>query len=155
MGANRSYFHLETPKLQEVLFSKPKPILTGKLCATWWIFKHRLFSFERYMCFFNSVEWTYLEQAVPISILKHPSYRKYSFQNLCWFSPGNNMLDATDSNIDGFPGGIHEFFQLLWIGLLGANRAYPPPWKLWFSGSITFKTYSILIGKYSSWYCCL
>jgi hypothetical protein len=33
-GANTPYLHLETSKLQEVFFTKPKPILTGKLCTT-------------------------------------------------------------------------------------------------------------------------
>jgi hypothetical protein len=53
---------------------------------------------ERYMYFLNSAELAYLEQTDPISTLKRLSCRKYSFQKLTQFSPGNNMLDVPASN---------------------------------------------------------
>jgi hypothetical protein len=43
-----------------------------------------------------------LEQTEPISTLKNLSCRKYSFQKLCQFSQGNNVLDAPASNTSGF-----------------------------------------------------
>jgi hypothetical protein len=54
------------------------------------------------MCFVNLADKKYLKQREPIYILKHLSCRKYSLQKLTQFSPGNNVLDAADSNIDGF-----------------------------------------------------
>jgi hypothetical protein len=32
-GENRSFFHLETPRLQETILSKINSMLTGKQCA--------------------------------------------------------------------------------------------------------------------------
>jgi hypothetical protein len=54
------------------------------------------------MGFFNSAEYTYLEQTEPISTLKHLSCSLDSFQKLPQFSQGNNVLDAPASNTDGF-----------------------------------------------------
>jgi hypothetical protein len=54
------------------------------------------------MCFFNSAEYSYLEQIESISMLKYPRCRKYSFQKLTQSSHGNNMLDAPACNTDGF-----------------------------------------------------
>jgi hypothetical protein len=59
--------------------------------------------FERYMYFYNLVEWAFLQQNEPISTLKTMIFRKYSFQKLTQFSEGNNVLDAPASNTDGFP----------------------------------------------------
>jgi hypothetical protein len=47
---------LENPKWQEILLSKSNSILRSKQCARCYFFYHRWFSFERYMCFFNSAE---------------------------------------------------------------------------------------------------
>jgi hypothetical protein len=57
---------------------------------------------ERYMCLFNSPEYSYLEEeAEPISTMKYLSCRNYSFQKLSQFAQGNNVLDAPPSNTDG------------------------------------------------------
>jgi hypothetical protein len=58
--------------------------------------------FKGFICFFNLAEEAYLEQNEPFSTLKTMICRKYSFQKQTQFSQGNNVLDATASNIDGF-----------------------------------------------------
>jgi hypothetical protein len=57
---------------------------------------------ERFICFFNLAEESYLEQKEPVSTLKHLNFRRCSFQKVAQFPQGNNMLDAVASNIDGF-----------------------------------------------------
>jgi hypothetical protein len=54
--------------------------------------------------------------------LKMIILRKYSFQKQIQFSKGNNLLDDTPSNTDGFLWRDTVFFQLTQIGLFGANR---------------------------------
>jgi hypothetical protein len=54
------------------------------------------------MCFFNSSEQAFLEQAKFISSMKHIIYRKYSIHKLTEFSQGNNVLDTTAYNTHGF-----------------------------------------------------
>jgi hypothetical protein len=54
------------------------------------------------MCFFNSAEYTFLEQIEPISTLKHPSGSLDSLQKLTQYLQGNNVPDVTASNTDGF-----------------------------------------------------
>jgi hypothetical protein len=43
-----------------------------------------------------------LAQIKPISTLKNLYCRKYAFQKLTKFSQGNNVLDAPDSNMNGY-----------------------------------------------------
>jgi hypothetical protein len=59
----------------------------------------------------------------PSSCLKILICRKYSFQKLTQWSQGNNVLDATDSNIDVFFGELYVFLQLSWIVLFGTKWA--------------------------------
>jgi hypothetical protein len=54
------------------------------------------------MCFFNSVEFVYLEQTEPTYILKNLSTRSISFQKQIKFSQENNVLDDPASNTVGF-----------------------------------------------------
>jgi hypothetical protein len=77
-------------------------VLTGKQCAKSSIFWQRLFSLLRYISFFTSPEWPYLEQTEPSSTFKHLRCRKYCFQNLTPFSQGNNVLEVPASKTDGF-----------------------------------------------------
>jgi hypothetical protein len=63
------------------------------------------------MCFFNSSE-SAEEQKEPISTLKGPHYRKYSFQKLTQLSQGNNVLDAEAFNVMVFFGEIFLYLQL-------------------------------------------
>jgi hypothetical protein len=54
------------------------------------------------MCFFNSAELAYSEQAECISTLTNLHCRKYSFQKQTQFSQENNVLDAPAPKTDGF-----------------------------------------------------
>jgi hypothetical protein len=54
------------------------------------------------MCFIISAEQTYLQQIDPFSTLKILICRKDSFQKLCQFSQGKNVLDAPASKTDAF-----------------------------------------------------
>jgi hypothetical protein len=95
--------HLERFDLQEIFLSITNLILTGKQggkCCNFW---QRWLSLERHICFINSAELASLEHSKPISILKHLSCKKFSFQKLTQFSQGSNVLDALASNTDGFP----------------------------------------------------
>jgi hypothetical protein len=59
-----------------------------------------------------------------MSTFKHISCRKYSFQNINWFSQGNNMVDDAASNVIVLFAEIYVFLQHDWIGLLGGKRLY-------------------------------
>jgi hypothetical protein len=74
-------------------------------------------SLKSYMCFFSSAVQAYLEQREPISTLKNPNCRKYSFQKLTPFSQGNNVLEAAAYNKMVFFGKIH-------VCLHSAEQAY-------------------------------
>jgi hypothetical protein len=63
------------------------------------------------MCFFSSALQAYLERKEPISNLKNPNCRKYSFQQLTPFSQGNNVLEAAAYNKMVFFGEIHVFLH--------------------------------------------
>jgi hypothetical protein len=73
---------------------------------------------EKYICFFNSVEYAYLEQNESVSTRKQLSLSKYSFQKLTQFSQGNNVLDAPTSHTHDFLQEIHVFLQHSLTGLL-------------------------------------
>ena len=60
----------------------------------------------------------------PMSTLNHLPCRKYSFQNVTWFSQGNNVAYAAVSHLDSLFGEIHVFLQLGWIGLLVGHWNY-------------------------------
>jgi hypothetical protein len=51
------------------ILSNYNSFLTGKQNDTCSSFKHRLYSLQRYMCFFNLAEQGYLQQTEPISTL--------------------------------------------------------------------------------------
>jgi hypothetical protein len=53
--------------------------------------------------FLELAEQTSLEQTKTFNTLKPMIWRKYSCQKLSQFSQGNNVLDASASNLDGFP----------------------------------------------------
>jgi hypothetical protein len=76
------------------------------------------------MCFFNSAEYTYLEQTKLISTLKHLSCRKYSFQNYSILT-GKQFARCLGSITHGFLSRvIYVFRQLSCIQLFGTKRAY-------------------------------
>jgi hypothetical protein len=104
-------------------------------------------SLEWYKCFFNSVEYAYLEQTEPISTLKHLSCRKYSFQKRIQFSQGNNVFDAPACNKDGFFQEIHLFLQLSQRGLFGTKWALLHIENYDLQRVFLSKTNSILTGK--------
>jgi hypothetical protein len=62
-----------------------------------------LFSLDRYIGFYNSAEYTHLEQTDPLSTLKYISCRKDSAQKLSQLTQRNNVLGAPASNTDGVP----------------------------------------------------
>jgi hypothetical protein len=88
--------------LQEEFLSKTKSLLTGKECVRYSCFKHRWFSLERYMSFFNSAEKACFDQADSISTLKTMICRRTSFKT-------NSILTEKQctrylaSNSDDFP----------------------------------------------------
>jgi hypothetical protein len=54
------------------------------------------------MCFINPAVKAYLEQREPISSWEYPHRRKYSIEKLIQLPQGNKVVEAPDSNIDGF-----------------------------------------------------
>jgi hypothetical protein len=136
-AGNRHCWHLENYDLKEVIQTLTQFSPTNN----WLDVAHskRKFSLERYMCFFNWAEKTYLEQAGTIGTWKTLTCREYSFQTLCKFSEANNVLDVATSNIDGFP------WRDTCVSSTQLNRTYrskqrlSSPWKVWFAGSIPFK----------------
>jgi hypothetical protein len=64
------------------------------------------------MGFFNSAEYTYLEQRESISALKHLCCRKHPFQKPTQFSQGTSVLDAQIVTVMVFCQKMHLFLQL-------------------------------------------
>jgi hypothetical protein len=118
---------------------KMNSVCTRKKCARFSCFSQTWFCFRRYCCFVNSAELSNLEQTEPISTLIHLSSRKYSFQELTQFSPGNNMLHAPASNIDC----LHYRDTCVSSTLLSRNLwekiTLSQLWYLWFAGRIPVK----------------
>jgi hypothetical protein len=137
---------LENPRSKKHYFQKLPQFSHGITCLMLQVL-HSCFSLERYMGFFNSDEYTYLEQTEPISTLKHQSCRKESFVTLTQFSQGKNVLMLLILWHMVFYQKIHVFLLLRWIGLLGTKWAF---WHLENSGLQEVfppKTNSVLPGK--------
>jgi hypothetical protein len=100
-GAQRVYLHHENYDWQDVFISKTKSIFTGKPCAGCCTFYYRWF-FGEILVFLQLIWIALLGANKAHSTLKHLAFRKYSIQNLTWFSKGNNLLDAPASKLDGF-----------------------------------------------------
>jgi hypothetical protein len=54
------------------------------------------------MCFFNAVEWAFLEQNEPLTTLITMMCRKYYFQKLTCISKEKSVLDTPASNTYSF-----------------------------------------------------
>jgi hypothetical protein len=98
-GANRGYFLLETPRLQEVFLSKTKSVFTGKQYTWCSCFYNKSCSFKRYICFFNLTDRPVWNKNAfyhfAISDLQ-----EVSFQKLTQLSQGNNVLKVPAVNTD-------------------------------------------------------
>jgi hypothetical protein len=88
---------------------------------------------------FPQVSWIRLFQTETISTLKNLTCRKTTFQKLTTFTEGNNVIDTSDSNTDGF------LQRYTCVSSTKLNRPIwnkmnlSPTWQLWFAGSIPFK----------------
>jgi hypothetical protein len=76
------------------------------------------------MCFFNLVEQVYLEQNEAFSALASMIFRKYSFQKQTQFPQGINVLDAANSNTDGFLSRDTCVLVFSSIGLFATNSDF-------------------------------
>jgi hypothetical protein len=100
-GANRIYFHLESPCLQEVFFSKTIMILTENNVLLSSASNTDDFLWE--IPVFLQLSWIRLFGIKwAFSTFKTVICRSYSFQKLIQLSKGNNVLDATASSIHAF-----------------------------------------------------
>jgi hypothetical protein len=100
-GKKYALLPLEIPDWQEVFPSKLTQFSRETRCLML-LLQSKMVFLERYMCFFNSAKYAYLEEIESFSHLKSLMGRQYSFQKLTPFSQGNNVLDAPPSNIDAF-----------------------------------------------------
>jgi hypothetical protein len=89
------------PDWQAVFLLKTHLILTRKQGAICFFFYLRQFSFERYMHFFNSAEYVYLEK---MSVIPpwNPDWQAEFLAKKLQFSHRDNVLDDPASNKDGF-----------------------------------------------------
>jgi hypothetical protein len=107
------------------------------------------------MCSFNLDEQGYLEKTDPISTLKVLSYRKYSFQNVNWFSQRHNMLHAAASNLVVVFLATYMFSHFGWIGLFGGKKLYlhletPNLQKVFLSKVVKFSEQNNVLGASAS-----
>jgi hypothetical protein len=109
-------------------------------------FLHRLFSFERYMCFFNSAELAYLEQSEPMCTLKPLTCRSIPFKNLLNSHRETMCLMLLLLTQIGFFPELHVYLQLSWIGLW-TKWAFPHLEHDDSQEMLPSKTYSVLTVK--------
>jgi hypothetical protein len=130
-GANRSYVHLETPKLQEVFLEKLTQFSQGNNVLN-------PPSSNKNGCLWHDicVSSTHLNRPIEKKMILSPPWK-------LWF--GNSVLTRTQcstcfsSNTVGF----------LWRDIYASSTqlskpicykmSLSPPWKLWFSGSVPLK----------------
>jgi hypothetical protein len=121
---------MKTILCRKFIPSKMNSTLTGKQCSRCCSFWHTWLSLGKYMCFFCSDEYAYLEQKQSISTLKLLSCRKNSFQKLSQYAWGNKVLDATACKTDGFLSRETCLSSTYLNRPIWNIMSLSPPWKL-------------------------
>jgi hypothetical protein len=146
-GQKRASLHVETQKLQEVFLSKPKLILTSKLLTA----SSNIDGFLwRDTCVFQ-VRW----MGLFVANRAYFHFGNYDLQEVFLtktnsFLTGKQCFICSSSNTDCF------LCTDIYVSSTQLSRpiwnkmSISPPWKLWFSGSIPFKTNSVLTGQQCS-----
>jgi hypothetical protein len=150
-GRKWAYHHLEISDLKKDFFQKLTQFSQGNNVLDSTALTHMLFFQEIHV--FHKLCWVGLFGTEPISTLKNPSCRKFSFQKQTQFSQGNNVLDVAASNTDGFPLRDSCVSSTQLNRPICRKQSLSPPWNTQVAGSIPLKTNSILSGKQCATLC--